>query len=58
MSIDITEPRGSNQDGYCAATVSGTGDRDDVRISLVTKQTTTIPGTAIPAFITRVVEGR
>jgi hypothetical protein len=58
--LDITFPLGSAEDGYCAVAVSGTGNRDDVRVSLVTSLTRTIPGTGtpgIPIFITRVVEG-
>ena len=56
-AIDITLPLGSNQEGYCAVVVSGTGSRDDVRVSLVTARTRTIPGTTIPVFVTKVVEG-
>jgi hypothetical protein len=46
-------------DGYCEVTVSGTGNRNDVRVGLITSLTRTIPGTnpAVPIFITRAVEG-
>lgn len=56
-AIDITLPLGSNQEGYCAILVSGTGKRDDLRVSLVTARTRTIPGTTIPVYVTRVVAG-
>jgi hypothetical protein len=56
-AIDITLPLGSNQEAYCAVVVSGTGKRDDVRVSLVTARTRTIPGTTIPVYVTKVVEG-
>jgi hypothetical protein len=50
-------PQGRAKNGYCVAAVSGTGNRDDVRVSLITNITTTIPGTDIPVELTRVVEG-
>ena len=56
-AIDITSPPGSNQEGYCAVVVSGTGNRDDVRVNLVTTRTRMIPGTTIPVFVTKVDEG-
>ena len=56
-AIDITLPLGSNQEAYCAIVVSGTDKRDDVRVSLVTSRTRTIPGTTIPVYVTKVVEG-
>jgi hypothetical protein len=56
--IEITLPAGGPaQDGYCAFAVSGTGDRDDLRVSLGIRRTTTIPGTTIPVFLSRIVEG-
>jgi hypothetical protein len=55
--IDMTFPLGSLVGGYCQVAVSGTGNRDDVRVSLFTARTRTIPGTTIPTFVTRTVEG-
>jgi hypothetical protein len=37
--------------------VSGTGDRDDLRVSLGIRRTTMVPGTTIPVFLSRIVEG-
>jgi len=49
----------SPMDGYCEVEVSGTDNPDDVRVSLVTTLSRTIPGTSppVPVFITRAVEG-
>src|SRR6516225_6306485 len=47
-AIAITRPLGSAADGYCQVTVSGTGNRDDVRVNLLTTLTRTIPGTTTP----------
>jgi hypothetical protein len=46
-------------DGYCEVTVSGTGNRDDVRVGLGITLTRTIPGTSppIPVLLFRDVEG-
>ena len=44
-------------DGYCEVDVSGTGNRDDVRVDLGITLTRTIPGTTIPVFLFRDVEG-
>jgi hypothetical protein len=55
IDINLAPP----DDGYCEVAVSGTGNRNDVRVGLVTSLTRTIPGTdpAIPVFVTRAVEG-
>jgi hypothetical protein len=52
----IEVPLGSSPDGYCAFAVSGTDNRDDVRVSLLTFGNKTIPGTTIPIY-SRIVEG-
>jgi len=52
----IEVPLGSSPDGYCAFAVSGTDNRDDVRASLLTFGSQTIPGTTIPIH-SRIVEG-
>jgi hypothetical protein len=44
-------------DGYCEVAVSGTGNRNDVRVGLITSLTRMIPGTMTSVFITRAVEG-
>jgi hypothetical protein len=46
-------------DGYCEVAVSGTGNRDDVRVNLGITLTRTIPGTSppVPVFLFRDVEG-
>ena len=51
----IEVPLGSSPDGYCAFAVSGTDNRDDVRASLLTFGSQTIPGTTIPLY-SRIVE--
>jgi hypothetical protein len=56
-AIAITRPLGSATDGYCQVTVSGTGNRDDVRVNLLTTSTRTIPGTTTPVFVFKVLEG-
>jgi hypothetical protein len=55
IDINLAPP----DDGYCEAALSGTGNRNDVRIGLITSLTRTIPGTnpPVPVFITRAVEG-
>lgn len=55
--LNITAQIGSLNDGYCMAAVSGTGNRNDLRVSLLAGLTTTIPGTTTPAFVSRVWEG-
>jgi hypothetical protein len=44
-------------DGYCEVAVSGTDNRDDVRVGLGITLTRMIPGTNIPVFLFRDVEG-
>jgi hypothetical protein len=46
-------------DGYCEVTVSGSANRDDVRVGLGITLTRTIPGTSppVPVFLFRDVEG-
>jgi hypothetical protein len=46
-------------EGYCVVDVSGTGDRDDVRVVLNINLTRTIPGTnpPVPIFVVRSIEG-
>jgi hypothetical protein len=56
-ALQVTLTRGSFKNAYCAVAVSGTDNRDDVRVSLVIFHTRTIPGTDIPVLLTRVVEG-
>lgn len=51
----IEVPLGSSPDAYCAFAVSGTDNRDDVRASLLTFGSQTIPGTTIPLY-SRIVE--
>jgi hypothetical protein len=55
IDINLAPP----DDGYCEVTVSGTRNRNDVRVGLITSLTRPIPGTDPPApiFITRAVEG-
>jgi hypothetical protein len=56
IDINLAPP----DDGYCEVAVSGTGNRNDVRVGLITSLTRTIPGTnpPVPVFVTRAVEGR
>ena len=56
-ALQVTLTLGTVKNSYCAVAVSGTGNRDDVRVSLVTNITRTIEGTTIPVLLTRVVEG-
>jgi hypothetical protein len=53
IDIDLAPP----DDGYCEVAVSGTGNRNDLRVGLITSLTRTIPGTMTPVFVTRAVEG-
>src|SRR3984893_10362596 len=57
QALQVRLTRGTFKNAYCAVSVSGTDNRDDVRVSLVTFHTLTIPGTTIPVLLTRVVEG-
>ena len=48
----------SGLDGYCKFEVSGTRDRNDVRVDLTTTfKKTNIPGTTIPVWVFRQIEG-
>jgi len=55
IDINLAPP----DDGYCEVAVSGTGNRNDVRVGLVTSLTRATPGTIppVPVFVTRAVEG-
>ena len=55
--LQVTLPLGTPRNVYCVVAVSGTGNPDDVRVSLNTNITRTIPGTTVPVLLTRVVEG-
>ena len=44
-------------EGYCKVEVFGTGDRNDIRVVLTTSLTRTIPGTTVPVFVFRTVQG-
>ena len=57
QALQVRLTRGTFKNAYCAVSVSGTDNRDDVRVSLVTNITRTIDGTTIPVLLTRVVEG-
>jgi hypothetical protein len=50
LLVDV--PLGSPPDGYCAFAVTGTDNRDDVRVNLLTFATQTIPGAATPFILT------
>jgi hypothetical protein len=56
IDINLAPP----DDGYCEVAVSGTGNRNDVRVGLIISLTRTIPGTNphVPVFVTRAIEGR
>ena len=56
-ALQVTLPLGTSKNGYCAVAVSGTDNRDDVRVNLLTFTTQTIPGAATPILLTRIVEG-
>jgi hypothetical protein len=57
-AMDITLPLGSVAEGaYCAVAVSGTGNRNDVRVAFKVTVTRMIPGTTTPVFVFREVEG-
>ena len=53
IDINLAPP----DDGYCEVDVSGSGNRNDIRVGLITSLTRTIPGTSTPIFVTRAVEG-
>jgi hypothetical protein len=57
QALQVRLTRGTFKNAYCAVSVSGTDARDDVRVSLITFHTLTIPDTTIPVLVTRVVEG-
>jgi hypothetical protein len=57
LNVVITAPLGSTRNAYCAVAVSGTDNRDDVRVALAIATTRTIPGTTIPTLQSRIVEG-
>ena len=57
LSLAVEAPPGSRKNAYCAFAVSGTDNRDDVRVALAIATTRTIPGTTIPTYQTRIVEG-
>ena len=57
LTFVVQAPPGSiRRNAYCAFAVSGTDNRDDVRASLLTFGSQTIPGTTIPIH-SRIVEG-
>jgi len=56
-ALQVRLTRGSFKNAYCSVSVSGTDNRNDVRVSLITFHTLTIPDTNIPVLVTRVVEG-
>jgi hypothetical protein len=55
--INVINQPGSIKDGYCVVAVSGTDNRNDVRLNLLAGLTGTIPGTTTPFFVSRVLEG-
>ena len=55
--INVINQPGSIKDGYCIVAVSGTDNRNDVRLNLLAGLTGTIPGTTTPFFVSRVFEG-
>ena len=57
LNVNIQAPPGSKRNAYCAIAVSGTDNRDDVRVVLEVATTRTIPGTTTPTYQTRIVEG-
>jgi hypothetical protein len=65
-AIDVQLPHTTAGTGYCAVAVSGTGNRDNVRVGLFGTRTFTIPaenfglpaGTNIPVFFFRDLAGR
>ena len=57
LNVNIEAPLGARRNAYCAFAVSGTDNRDDVRVDLGIAVTRTIPGTTIPTYQTRIVEG-
>ena len=58
LTFVVQAPPGSiRRNAYCAFAVSGTDNRDDVRVVLEVAITRTIPGTTIPTLLSRIVEG-
>src|SRR5262249_599386 len=55
-ALQVRLTRGSFKNGYCAVSVSGSDNRDDVRVSLIPFHPLTIPDTTIPVLLTRIVE--
>ena len=55
--LQVTLPLGTASNVYCVVAASGTGNPDDVRVSLNTLVTRTIPGTTVPVLLRSVVEG-
>ena len=56
-ALQVRLTRGSFKNAYCSVSVSGTDNRDDVRVVLEVAITRTIPGTTIPTLLSRIVEG-
>jgi hypothetical protein len=60
VSQDVGDPAGPFTDAYCKVQLSGTGDRDDLRIVLTTALIRTFDGgnqTNVPVFVYRNIEG-
>jgi hypothetical protein len=57
MEAELPLSLGTSDDGYCKVDVSGTGDRNDVRVVLEVQRTRNIPNTTIPVFVFKTVEG-
>ena len=60
VSQDVGDAAGPFTDAYCKVQISGTGDRDDLRIVLTTALIRTFDGgnqTNVPVFVYRNIEG-
>jgi hypothetical protein len=59
IDISFTEPMPGPMDGYCEIAVSGTENRNDVRVALSANLTRTIPNAPgnIPVYVFSVLEG-
>jgi hypothetical protein len=59
IDITFTEPMPGPMDGYCEVAVSGTENRNDVRVALAANLTRTIPNVPgnIPVYVFSVLEG-
>jgi hypothetical protein len=58
VELFVALPTGSAPiDGYCAVSVSGTGNRNNVRVLLSAALVYTFPGTTIPTVLLPLVEG-